>query len=413
MKTAAIICEYNPFHTGHAHHIRETKRIVREMTGESCAVLCVMSGNFVQRGDAAVCDKSVRAEMAVRCGADLVLELPTPYAMATAEVFASGAVELIRKTGVADYISFGSECGDIDALTETARILLSDAFPDAVKDELTSGISFAAARQAALTHLAPQYAEILATPNNTLAVEYLKAICTQKANLIPVTVTRIGQRHDANEAVSEEVCPSASSVRKALFEGAHADALAGIPTLAADVLAREIARGGAPIFFDRLELSVMSYLRRLTPADYARLPDVSEGLENRLYDAMRAATTFDDACGLAKSKRYSYARIRRLYLAAFLGIRKDLYAGIPYARVLAFSDTGRTLLRGIREDFPVLTKPAAFTSLDEQGQKMFQFEALCTDLFAMAYPGFDRRRAGLEFTTSPKYIMRFEENPQK
>ena len=408
MKTVAIICEYNPFHTGHAYHIRETKRMVTVKTGEDCAVLCVMSPSFVQRGDTAVCDKFSRAEMAVRCGADLVLELPTPYAMSTAEVFASGAVELIRKTGVADFLSFGSECGDLSALSEAAAVLASDAFSDTVKQYLTGGISFASARQLALEQLSPQCKGILDDPNNTLAVSYLMAMTAQGASFAPITVTRSGQPHDNDTFVSEGTHPSASAVRKALYEGDTDRALSMMPPQAAEVLAREIARGRAPVSFDALEPALLSYLRRLTPADYAALFDISEGLENRLYDAARAATTFDDVCGLAKSKRYSYARIRRLYLAAFLEMRKELYNGIPYARVLAFSDVGRKLLKTISQNFPVLTKTAAFTSLDERGQKMFQFESLCTDLYAMAFPGFSERRAGLDFTVTPKYIMRFE-----
>jgi len=410
MKTAAIICEYNPFHAGHAYHIRETKRLIREQTGEDCAVLCVMSGNFVQRGDIAVCDKFARAEMAVRCGADLVIALPTPYAMATAEVFASGAVSLIAKLGIADYLSFGCECGDASVLQQTAAVLLSPAFSDAVKAPLAEGMSFAAARQQAVETLAPELRGVLDTPNNTLAVEYLKAVQRCGVSLAPLAIRRIGSAHDDAAFVSDGMHPSASAVRKALRIGNFAAAFAMLPADAAEVLQRELNRGAAPVFFDAMEPALLSYLRRLTPEDYARLPDVSEGLENRLYDAMRKATTFDDACGLAKSKRYSYARIRRLYLAAFLGLSDGLYGGIPYAQVLAFSDTGRTLLKTI--DFPVLTKPASVTSLDADAKALFAFERLCTDLYAMAYPGFDQRRADREFTTSPRYIMRMDGRQQ-
>jgi len=406
MKTAAIICEYNPFHKGHMHHIAETKEYVCRHTGEECAILCVMSGNFVQRGDLAVCDKFSRAEMAVRCGADLVIELPTPYAMATAEVFAAGAVELIRKTNIAQYLSFGCEAGEITPLYETAKLLLSDEFSAAVKEMLTQGISFAAARQKAAEHLAPQISGILDKPNNTLAVEYLKAIISQNARLQPIAIPRSGQGHDDTSAWAEEEYVCASSIRKALSENKPAKAASMMPPDAADVLLRQIRCGCAPVFFEQIEPAMLSYLRRLSPSDLAKLPDVSEGLENRLAEAVRTATTFDDLCAAAKSKRYSYARIRRLFFAAFLDMNKKLYSEIPYARVLAFSDIGRGMIKEIDASLPVLTKSSAVNQLDEQAKKMFQFEAKCTDQYTLALPGYAQRRTGTEWITSPRYILR-------
>ncbi len=405
MKTAAIICEYNPFHNGHRLHIEKTREILRQKFGEDTAIVCVMSGNFVQRGDVAVCNKFARAEMAVRCGADLVIELPTPYAMATAEIFAHGAVSLIAKTNICDVLSFGSECGDIEKLTGAAKLLISDSFSDEVKKELAKGVSFAAARQQSVESICPELSGILSEPNNILGIEYLKALLRLESDILPVTVAREGQGHDESDD-DDSPLSCASTIRRALSNGDLPVAKRSMPEESYDVLQREVAVGRAPVSVDMLETAILSHLRRLTPDDFARLPDVSEGLHNRLYDAVQNSTCLEDAISYAKTKRYSYARIRRLYMSAFLGIRGDFYENIPYIRILAFSDIGRALLRSIDESIPVITKSASVYELDEQAQKMFLFESMCTDIYSLAYPGFDARRAGSEWTTSPRYILR-------
>ncbi len=405
MKTAAIICEYNPFHNGHRLHIEKTREIIREKFNEDSAILCVMSGNFVQRGDVAVCDKFARSEMAVRCGADLVIELPTPYAMATAEVFAYGAVSLIVATNLCDVLSFGSECGDIDSITATAKLLRSDEFSSAVKEELTKGVSFASARQQAVKKLSPSLEKILSQPNNTLGVEYCKALLRLGSDIQPVTIQRLGQRHD-EESNENKNLSCASAIRSAISNGNLTNAKCAMPCESYDVLQREVARGNAPVTVENLERAILSHLRRLTPDDFSKLPDVSEGLHNRLYDALQCTTCLDDACAVAKTKRYSYARIRRLYMSAFLGISSELYNGIPYVRALAFSDKGRTLLKNIPESIPIITKTSCVHQLDEQAKKMFQFESTCTDIYSLARPACDLRRAGSEWTTSPRYVIR-------
>ncbi len=408
MKTAAIICEYNPFHNGHRLHIEKTREIIRQKFGDNTAILCVMSGNFVQRGDVAVLSKFARAEMAVRCGADLVIELPTPYAMATAEVFAHGAVSLIEKTNICDFLSFGSECGDVEKLTATAKLLISDAFSDEVKKELTKGVSFAEARQQAVKTLCPDLESVLSEPNNILAIEYLKALFRLESNITPITVKREGQSHDSPENDGSPLS-CASSIRRRLTDGDLADVKNSMPEDSYDILQREVAIGRAPVTAESLETAILSHLRRLTPDDFARLPDVSEGLHNRLYDAVQNTTCLDDAIACAKTKRYSYARIRRLYMSAFLGISGDLYKDIPYIRVLAFSNTGRTLLKNINSSVPVITKSASVRELGADAQTLFGFESRSTDIYSLAYPAFDARRAGSEWTTSPLYIFRPDE----
>jgi len=209
MKIAGIICEYNPLHLGHTGHMEKTRLAL----GADCAIVCVMSGNFVQRGDFAIFNKNARAKAAIQCGADLVIELPLPYALSSAEGFAGAGVYLLDRLGVCDYITFGSESGDIGALTDAAVAIVSKKAETLTKEWLDKGLSYAAAQQKAADAVLGARSEVFKYPNNLLGIEYLKAITAYESSLKPITVKRTGDEHDSDAGLSAFV------LRKTLMRG--------------------------------------------------------------------------------------------------------------------------------------------------------------------------------------------------
>ena len=213
---AGIVCEYNPMHKSHEYHIAKT----RELLGPDCGIICVMSGNFVQRGDFAVMNKFARARAAVLCGADLVIELPVPWCVSTAEKFATGAVSILDNIGVCTHISFGSETGELEPLREIANYLLDPEIDGLIKDGLKKGVSYAAARQRALENLMGRKVPELSSPNDILAIEYLKALETLESDINPLAVKREGAEHDSDY---DDEFVSASFLREKLFLGENID----------------------------------------------------------------------------------------------------------------------------------------------------------------------------------------------
>lgn len=390
-----IVAEYNPFHNGHALHLEET----RAMLGADSPIVCVMSGDFVQRGTAAVYSKFARAEAAVRCGVDLVLELPLPWSLASAEGFARGAVGLLGGLGVVTHISFGSECGEIEPLHRVAEALLDPSLGADIRAELAEGVSFAVARQRAVAMRVGALAELLEAPNNILAVEYLKAIYDQRLNLHPVTMLRTGAQHDQ---AGKGHFRSASELRT--FLGVGRDVSAYMPGQAAAVYAREEKLGHGPVLPEHLEVPLLSRLRMLDRRAYAALPDADEGLGNALYRAAHEEATLDAVLAAAKSKRYALARLRRMTMCAALGVTAGMADGTPpYARVLAVGGQGRALLREIdeRSNLPVITKSAAARTLPEEAAALFQRTADAHDFYVLAYRAREERRCGGDWRRSP------------
>lgn len=368
MKIVGIVAEYNPFHGGHRHHIEQTRRVL----GEDCAVVCAMSGNFVQRGDAAVTDKWTRARTALEGGADLILELPTVWAASSAEHFAHGAVSILKMAG-ADTLSFGSESADGERLEAVAAILDADAFRAALKPHLDSGLPFALCRQKAAEELlGAEGAAVLSDPNDNLGVEYLKAARRLGFDPEVIAVPRVGAAHDGGD---HPEFPSASYVRERILRG----------ELSMD-------NPGSLKFNER---AVLARLRQMSAADFERLPDCGEGLAVRLFEAARKAVTLEELYDLAKTKRYAHARIRRAVLWAALGLKEsDRPAMPPYLRVLAANERGRGVLKSISEDVTVITKPA-----HGKGIPLMELEARCTDFYALC-----RERilpCGAEWITTP------------
>ncbi len=399
MKAAAIICEYNPFHKGHELHIKQTKEEL------GMPIVCIMSGNYVQRGDVAIMNKHSRAEAAIHCGADLVIELPTVFACAGSQRFAYGAISMLNALGFIDHLSFGSECGDIDKLNDAVRLAETAESEEYLKKFINQGMSFASARSAAAESIDPHTAKILTEPNNILAIEYIRAIRKIKSDMKPFTVMRCGAGHDSHS--EESGIADAGYIRKLIAAGEYERAVSFMPKYAADIFIRELGKGCAPVLIDCIENAIMSQLRRLSVDDYALLPDVSEGLENRLYRAAKESVTLDGACTAAKTKRYAFARLRRIYLSAFLGIKEKYVENFkPYIRVLALNDVGRCLISQINEKITVITKPAAINNpnFDETVKNEFENESLMTDMYSLAYPALMKRISGWEYTTSPVYV---------
>lgn len=400
MSVIGIVGEYDPFHYGHKHHIEKTK----ELLGEDCPTVCVMSGDFIQRGEAAVYSKFARAEAACRSGVDLVLELPLPWVLSSAEGFARGAVGILGATGVVTHLSFGSECGEVSALAQIAETLMDPAMGGDIRTELENdeGISFAAARERAVAKKLGDAAQLLRMPNNILAVEYIKAIYAQGLSLKPVTVQRFGSGHDGS---ANEGPRSASEIRRALADGKNIEAY--VPKSAMEIYRREDRLGRGPVLTDDLERVILSRLRFLSDADFARLPDASEGLEKRFAAAARTEVSLDAVLAATKSKRYALSRIRRMALCAALGVTAEMsHDRPPYARVLAANERGCALLKDMNDlcRIPVITKPASVKTADAECAELFGLGSAAHDLYVLGCGAREERRGGLDWRTSPVII---------
>lgn len=330
-----IICEFNPFHKGHKHLIDEVKKT-------DSSVICCMSGNFVQRGEFAVYDKFTRAKTALENGADLVIELGAECSTLSAEGFAKSAVKLLEGTGVVDQIAFGAENNNVEELAKVAKMLNDDSVKAQIKSEMKNGVSYPVARKNVLK------TDLLNTPNNILAVEYLRFMTAK-----PFAVKRIGEGHDTND-----INYSSSAIRSTLELG-------------------EISS------IYNCEKAVLAKLRCFNANDFAKIADVNDGLENRLCDAVKNATTLNELYGLVNTKRYTMSRIKRIVLRSYLGI-EGTNAEMPYIRVLGFNGKGKELLKEIKakSNLPIVTRPA---DCNEANIDYFNRECRYTDLYNLGY----------------------------
>ena len=429
MKTIGIVAEYNPFHLGHALQIRES-RSRAQSEGEETAVIAVMSGDFVQRGEAAVFSKYARAEAACRSGADLVVELPLPWALASAEGFARGAAAMLAELG-AEVLSFGCETEerpagcvaperektDPDAetaaaqarlreLEQTADLFTSPEFTEAVLQRLKTEPeqSFAAARQACAETKLGKALPFLQQPNSILALEYLKAIRELRLPLVPMVIPRRGAGHDER---GENPIPSASELRDRLRGGRGTEGF--VPLEAKEIFRREEREGRAVLDAGEQGRLLMARLRWLKEEDFRNLPDAGDGLGNRLYAAVQGAVCFDDILRAAATRRYPLSRIRRLCLCAALGIPAGAAAGKPpFARILALNERGRSILRDAQErrahsecGIPLLSKPAHVRELDGSAQAIFEMGAQAHDFYTLLYPEEGQRLCGEDWRRGP------------
>ena len=361
MKTVGIICEYNPLHLGHKKQIDR----IRQEFGQDTAIVCAMSGNFVQRGAPAIIDKSARARAAVACGADLVLELPVTGALSSAEGFALWGVRTLAP--LCDVLCFGAETADREALMAAARMVLSDGFPPILREELDTGKSFPAARAAALERMGAD-AGVLRQPNDILAVEYCKAILSRKADMEIFPIHREGSYHALTVDADN---PSATAVRNLMLI-AH-NWRSCVPHEARGFLEGEQLHSTAAG-----ERAMLARLRIMTDEEYEALPYGSEGLWWKLMRAARRENTLEEILTATKTKRYTRSRLDRMVMCAFLGITgKILEEPVPYTRVLAFTDKGREILKQAK-------KETLFLNAGQRSDHSYwQLEQRCGSLYGL------------------------------
>ncbi len=332
MKIIGIICEYNPLHLGHK---KQMDRI--RAAHPDCGIVCLMSGNYVQRGEPAIFDKTLRAEAAIRSGADLVLEMPVTASLSSAEGFGAKGVEILG--GFCHELSFGAEHPNKNALLNTAKTLLSPEFSETLRGFLDTGISFPAARQKALQVLGAEDS-LVTSPNDILAVEYCKAILAQNSKMIPAPIGRQGNYHDESPDPEN---PSATSLRIQIAENGDWESYVPATSISCfrEAHIHSIENG---------ERAILGKLRTMTDAEFEALPYGSEGLWRKLMHAARKCATLEEVFDSVKSKRYTRTRLNRMVMCAFLGITEEtLRSPVPYVRVLALSNRGREILKKARE----------------------------------------------------------------
>jgi predicted nucleotidyltransferase len=342
VRTAAVVVEYNPMHTGHIYHLEKT----REISGADF-VVAVMSGDFTQRGEPAIFDKWTRSRIAVCNGADLVLELPFVFACNSAEYFATGALVILKGLGCVDALSFGSESGDIHKLESIAGFLAeeTDEYRKALRSHLDGGLSFAAARgKSVVDNLGEEAGEILKSPNNILGVEYIKAARRMGWEAEIMTVGRIGDYH--HRGIEGEMA-SATAIRTQLLDGNKEEILRFLPKQGRAVLEEVPFRVGNP---ERMYPLIVSSILSGSEDKLKKIFSVNEGMENRMKREVRKHQTFSDFVDALVSKRYTKVGIQRMLIHTLVGFEKqDIYNYPPYVRVLAVNENGRTLLGQIKE----------------------------------------------------------------
>ncbi|AZR72739.1 hypothetical protein BBF96_04630 [Anoxybacter fermentans] len=417
MKILGIIAEYNPFHNGHQYHLKESKTLI-----QADGVVCVLSSNFLQRGEPALVDKWERTKMALAGGADLVIELPMPYALRSAEFFAYGAVSLLNATGVVDYISFGSEAGNLNKLNQIARILANEPeeFTRLLGNHLSKGLSYPDARTRALidyfkqtdTEISLDQNEVkflTSNPNNILGLEYLKAIHRLESKLIPITIPRKGAGYH-DKKIEGEIA-SATAIRKILSEKwrngdelLDKEILKTMPESSCNILRSAFSKGKGPIFIDDFSLQILTLLRRAKTEEIANLFDVRGGLENRIKEAAEQATSIHDLIERIKTKRYTWTRIQRILFHFLLNLTSleceyfDQLGGPQYIRVLGFTPRGQHILAKMKNlaRLPIITRVASYYNRPETPEpinRMLELEILTTNLYSLAMPNPVYRRS--------------------
>lgn len=379
MKIVGLIAEYNPFHNGHQYHIEKAK----ELTGADVAIV-VMSGNFVQRGAPAIMPKHLRAEMALKAVASLVLELPVCYATGTAEQFAYGAVSILNSLGCVDAICFGSECGDIHVLKDLAEILCNepDEYKESLQKHLRSGLSFPLARQKAIEEIYPSqgFSDILEQPNNILGIEYLKALYRLNSKMKPYTIQRISsQYHDVD---LQEEFSSATALRQLIGQNSL-DNLAGqIPITSINIF-EENYQKRYPIYTNDFSLLLKYRLLNEAKTSLTEYADVSEELANRICNQLNSFVSYEQFCELLKTKEVTYSRVSRALLHILLGIKKSDYTDIQYARVLGFRKGDSDVLTVIKNASAIslVSKLTATKDLSDSAVQMLDQDIYASNLY--------------------------------
>lgn len=385
MKAVGIVCEYNPFHNGHKHQIAEAKAI-----SGADAVVCVMSGSFVQRGEVALFDKWARAKCALENGADLVIELPVWYVLQSADMFAYGAINILAKSRLADTISFGTECDSIQPLKEYGTFLASEnnLLKEEIKSLMAKGEGYPFALRAAVSKLYPHLADVTNTPNSMLGASYISAMI--KCGMSPhniVPVKRLSAPH--NSDITDGVFASSGHLRKLIAEGG-------------DIFSLSPFDAALPKYYMRnLDGFILGSLRTISPDKLTSIPGIEDGFENRLIDAAKKSTSLAELFEKASSKRHTISRVRRTVLAAAIGMEKG--KDCDYARVLGMTDTGASLIKSVKDisGVEIVTKTADFKP---KANSTFPYDILATDIASLSCEDERLRTAGRDYFSSPVKI---------
>ncbi|MBO5348464.1 MAG: nucleotidyltransferase [Clostridia bacterium] len=390
-RVLGIIAEYNPFHNGHMYHLGQAKK----QSGAEYSI-CVMSGNFVQRGNTSILNKWKKAEMALLNGIDLVIELPTIYSVASAESFSLGAIKLLESLKIVDAISFGAETEDFAALNNISSIVCEEPkkYKDLLNQELKKGISFPKARENALMLYLndnKRYANILNSPNNILAIEYLKSLKKIKSTIQPIPIKREKVYYNDNTIVDE--LASATAIRNLLKNKQFSEIRKVVPNDTYKILNKENELGNIVLDLSKYEQQIIYNLRKMSVAEIAELPDVNEGLEHSIKNAANFSNNIKDFINIVKTKRYTQTRIQRILICALLGITKKDVAmskrAIPYIRVLGFNEKGKELISRISKANPkaqIITSVKKFNDNNNSktNKRLLEIDIFATNVYTMA-----------------------------
>lgn len=372
MSIIGIVCEFNPFHNGHKYLIDSVKK-------DGDTVVCVMSGNFVQRGEPSIFPKEYRVKSALMNGADIVLELPFLYATASAEIFASSAVKILDSFGC-DKIAFGTEITTINQLENAVEILFSEDFDNKIKKHLESGVSYPTARQLAFDEYDCDCD--ISSPNNILAIEYISAIKKNNYNITPITVNRKGADYNDNFAINEFA--SATHIRNLINSGS--DFQKYVPEIAYEIY-KTALDNGEYINADKFNISALSVLRSFNDIK-PEIANMSEGLENRILSAIKTSSNLDEIYDKVKTKRFAHSRIRRAVLSAIMNVTKvDLKIPVPYCRLLGFNLSVSSKLGELAKNckIPFVVNYSDIVSLDsDDASRVFEIENKSSDLFNLS-----------------------------
>lgn len=398
-----IIGEYNPFHNGHLYQLHKSIELVNAKR-----TVLILSGNYVQRGDCALIDKWKRAEMALKNGVDLVIELPVLYSISSADNFAVGAIKALNSLKVVKYLSFGSECGNLETLSKFANVLSNEPpeFKALFQHELSKGISYPKARENALLlylNDIRKYSNILNCPNNTLGIEYLKALNSTNSKIRPLTIKRECSEYNSLEI--NNGFASGTAVREMVYNNDYDTLFSSMPQSSYEILMESLRSGEFVTGLQDFEKQILYLLRCMSREAIANLPGVSEGLENSIKEAASSCNTLEELIQKVKSKRFTRTRIQRILLYALLGYTKEdmdfVQSNLPYIRVLGFTDAGKSLLSTISKSnkrLKIITSVKHFTDRckNKKVLNLLQKDLRSTDIYSLAYR--KNSQANLDYT---------------
>ncbi len=404
-KVLGIVAEYNPFHNGHFYHMQESKKITE---ADSC--ICVISGNFTQRGEPSIVNKWAKTYMALCCGADLVIELPTIYSISSAENFASGAIKIFDSLKIVTDISFGAECNDLATLNNIANVFYSEPanYKTILNHELKRGLSYPMAREnAVLMYLndIKRYANVLSNSNNILAIEYLKALKQQKSMIQPNIVPRKNVYYNDQKIVDDFA--SATAIRKLMLNREYAEVRKVVPRSTYQIIGEEYKKNHIILGIKKYEKEIIYALRVMPIEEIQNLPDVNEGLEFAIKKAASETNDIEELIEKVKSKRYTQTRIQRILVYVLLGITKkdmeDSKKMVPYVRVLGFNSRGKILISEIMNQNPklnMITSVGKYVNKkmpkNKQLTRMLDLDINATNIYTLGYGG--ESKANLDYT---------------